>query len=64
MASDNEVLEELHLDIFKPEKFEINRFQYKKFNYSEFSYKKYVPKTSIRIMSRDIIDVYKIGYVY
>ena len=60
----DDVLDEMGLNRFGFTKFEYHefepkRFEYKKFNYNRFKYEKF----GIRVLKRDLIGVYKIGYV-
>ena len=58
-----DVLEDLHLDVFKFEKINICNFEFKKFEYKTFQYNEFsIKQFGVRVLSRDLIDVYKIGY--
>ena len=52
-------IEKFEIDKFEIERFAPNRFQYPKFSFNRFQY----PKFGIKVLKRDLIGVYKIGYV-
>lgn len=58
-----EVLEDMHLDLYKFDKINIYRFEYDKFQFDKFKYDRFAyDSIGIKVLKRDLIGVFKIGY--